>query len=130
MNCYRVFVVLGFMTVLYAAPLRAAELVMFESDICEYCEMWHDELGAVYAKTDEGRRAPLRRVDIDANRPKDLSGLRGIRYTPTFVLVDEGREIGRILGYPGEEFFWAQLANLIKRLENKGKRVEIQRLNN
>ena len=39
------------------------------------------------------------------------------RFTPVFVLVDGGREIGRIRGYPGDTFFWGLLANLIERLD-------------
>ena len=31
------------------------------------------------------------------------------RFSPTFVLTDGGREIGRIEGYPGEDFFWGLL---------------------
>ena len=34
-----------------------------------------------------------------------------------FVLVDQGREFGRIRGYPGDIFFWGLLANLIERLD-------------
>ena len=34
-----------------------------------------------------------------------------------FVLIDEGREIGRIRGYPGDIFFWGLLASLIERLD-------------
>ena len=34
-----------------------------------------------------------------------------------FVLIDQGREIGRIRGYPGDTFFWGLLANLIERLD-------------
>ncbi len=34
-------------------------------------------------------------------------------FTPTFVLFDDGREIGRIEGYPGEDFFWGLLQNLV-----------------
>ena len=33
-----------------------------------------------------------------------------------FLLVDRGREIGRIRGYPGPEGFWMQLAMLMDRL--------------
>ncbi len=44
-------------------------------------------------------------------------GLRSpILYTPTFVLVAGGREIGRIEGYAGEHFFWGQLERLVARL--------------
>jgi hypothetical protein len=30
--------------------------------------------------------------------------------------MDEGREIGRIRGYPGEDFFWGLLGDLIGRI--------------
>ena len=33
-----------------------------------------------------------------------------------FILVDKGREIGRIRGYPGAEGFWMQLSSLMDRL--------------
>lgn len=87
----------------------SAELVMFESDGCEWCEAWHAEIGVIYAKTAEARIAPLRRVDIDVPMPADLSHIRGVHYTPTFVLLQGGGEVGRILGYPGEDFFWGLL---------------------
>ena len=32
-------------------------------------------------------------------------------------MVDNGREIGRIRGYPGDDNFWGLLGVLIKRLE-------------
>ena len=95
---------------------QAAELVMFEAQGCSWCEVWDAEIGAVYHKTEEGRAAPLRRVDIDEPRPPGLESLQGVVYTPTFVLLDAGHEVGRILGYPGEGHFWSLLGELIERL--------------
>ena len=66
--------------------------------------------------TDEGRQAPLRRVDIDSDRPRDLSGIKAVRYTPTFVIMDGGREVGRILGYPGEDMFYGLLNQILQRV--------------
>jgi hypothetical protein len=40
--------------------------------------------------------------------------------TPQFVLVANGREIGRIRGYPGEDHFWGLLGVLIKKLDSPG----------
>ena len=101
---------------------KAAELVMFESKICEWCDAWHAEIGPIYPKTDEGKRARLRMVDIHDTRPGDLADIEGVRFTPTFVLLDdEGREVGRINGYPGEDFFWGLLAELIGKLPSEAK---------
>jgi hypothetical protein len=108
------FIVLGL------SNARAAELVMFEQAGCAWCEAFDREIAPVYGKTEEGRRAPLRRVDIAQNMPPDLAFLDVERLTPLFVLVDQGREIGRIRGYPGEDHFWGLLGVLMKKLDAPG----------
>ncbi len=95
---------------------QAAELVMFETLGCPWCMAWDAEVGVIYHKTAEGRTAPLRRFDIDDPRPPELAALPDIIYTPTFVLMDGGREVGRIVGYPGEDLFWGMLGELFQRL--------------
>ncbi len=97
---------------------RAAQLVMFDSEFCPWCERWKREIGVVYHKTEEGKKAPLRIVDRDGPRPEDLKHIKGIYWTPTFVLLDdEGREVGRIEGYQNEDSFWFLLGELLKKLE-------------
>lgn len=102
---------------IWAGAAAAAELLVFEAAGCPYCTRWNREIAPVYPKTDEGKRAPLRRVDIASPRPADLAGIGGIVYTPTFVLVHEGREYGRIVGYAGQDAFWWLLSDLVKRLD-------------
>jgi hypothetical protein len=99
---------------------RAAELVMFEQAGCAWCAAFDRDIAPVYAKTAEGRRAPLRRVDMTRPVPADLAFIEGERLTPLFVLIDKGREIGRIRGYPGEDHFWGLLGVLIKQLDAAG----------
>tara|TARA_R100001039_G_scaffold831_1_gene422 strand:- start:5 stop:421 length:417 start_codon:yes stop_codon:yes gene_type:complete len=105
---------------LLAAPTAAsaAELIMFESDTCEWCERFHSEVGPVYPNTAESKCAPLRRVDIHDPRPDDLAHIKGIVYTPTFVLIEEGHEVSRLTGYPGEDFFWSLLERDLKKLHH------------
>ncbi len=93
----------------------AAELVMFRRDGCPWCRTWAYEIGPIYGKTDIGRRAPLRMVDIHRDRP-EISLKSPIIYTPTFVLVEKGREVGRIEGYTGDHFFWGLLEGLLQQL--------------
>jgi len=97
------------------AALRAAELLMFEERHCPWCERWNDEIGVVFDRTDEGKRAPLRRIDVHDRAPSDVRLLAAVNFTPTFVLAVDGREVGRIEGYPGESFFWPMLADLLDR---------------
>ena len=47
------------------------------------------------------RRAPLRTIDLDHDPDPPIARSR-ILYTPTFVLVEDGKEVGRIEGYPGD----------------------------
>jgi hypothetical protein len=105
---------------LCAMRADAAELVMFEQSGCVWCETFNREIAPIYPKTAEGQRAPLRRVNIDYPLPPDLSFIDAERLAPLFVLVDKGREVGRIRGYPGEDHFWGLLGVLIKRLDAGG----------
>lgn len=98
-------------------PAAGAELVMFERVGCPHCARWDREIAPIYPKTAEGKRAPLRRVDIAQPRPTDLAAISNIVYTPTFVLLDDGREIGRIVGYGGDEIFWSLLTELVAKLD-------------
>jgi hypothetical protein len=101
---------------LAASQTLAAELVMFEERGCPWCRRWHEEVGPGYPKSAEGRRAPLRVVDMHSARPADLAHVPRVTVSPTFVLVDGGTEVGRITGYPGADFFWGLLAELAARL--------------
>src|SRR5476651_1964909 len=99
---------------------RAAELVMFEQAGYAWCEAFDREIAPIYGKTEEGLRAPLRRVDTTHAVPGDLTFIDVERLTPLFVLVDRGQEIGRIRGYPGEDHFWGLLGVLMKKLDAPG----------
>ncbi|MEM9471260.1 MAG: transcriptional regulator [Pseudomonadota bacterium] len=99
------------------AGAHAAELIMLEQDGCHWCEVWNEEIGIAYPKTDEGKLAPLRRVDIHAPLPTDLKGLKKANYTPTFVVWHNGREIDRLRGYPGDHFFWPMLQQMLEKID-------------
>lgn len=95
------------------AVTAAMELVLVEQPGCIYCELFDRDIAPAYPKTAEGAFAPLRRVQI-SDLPEDVNfDLRPV-LTPTFVLVDDGQELGRIEGYPGDEFFWPLLAELFR----------------
>jgi len=105
--------------VLGLSPAKSAELIMLEQQGCHWCEQWNEEVGVIYFKTAEGQRAPLRRVDIHDGIPDDLKHIHTGRFTPTFVLIESGVEVGRIRGYPGESFFWGLLNQMLKKLPQK-----------
>jgi thiol-disulfide isomerase/thioredoxin len=100
--------------VMLSSATNAAELVMFRRDGCPWCLKFDREIGPIYPKTEFNQRAPLRHVNLDHDR--DVGLVHGpIRYTPTFVLAEDGKEVGRIEGYPGDEYFWPRLESLMER---------------
>lgn len=101
--------------VLFSALAASAEtvLVMVEEQGCVWCARWNEEISHIYPKTDEGKAAPLKRIDIHAAVPEGMIFARGLNFTPTFVLMVDGQEVSRIEGYPGEDFFWGLLERML-----------------
>ena len=97
-----------------AVQALAIELVMVEQAGCVYCASWDAEIAPAYPNSPEGRFAPLRRVGLRA-LPDDLTVARRVMFTPTFLIVENGQELGRLEGYPGEHFFWPVLDELLKK---------------
>jgi hypothetical protein len=102
--------------VVFAATQAFAqvELVMVEQHGCHWCAQWDATIAPIYPKTPEGSFAPLRRIDLREPVPDDLTLAGRAVFTPTFILVDDGRELARMEGYPGEEMFWWGLASLLR----------------
>ncbi len=99
-----------------AAQAGAVELVYVFDPGCPYCRLWDKEIAPVYEKTAEGQRAPIKKIDKQDPVLDSMNMERPVHYTPTFVLMQDEREIGRIEGYPGEDFFWVRLASLLEKL--------------
>jgi hypothetical protein len=106
-------VVLMIASILFASHADALELLMFRRQGCPWCDAWDREIGPIYAKTDLGGRIAIRFIDLDHGNGMKLKLESPVHFTPTFVLIQEDREIGRIEGYPGEDFFWGRLERLV-----------------
>ena len=100
-----------------ALPVQAwaadLQLLMFEQPGCIYCARWNADVAPEYPLTDEGRAAPLRRLQLRDPLPDGITLDRPAVFTPTFVLVADGVEQARIEGYMSEDFFWPMLARMI-----------------
>ena len=111
-----------------AGPAIAAELLVLESPGCIWCIRWNDEIAPAYPHTAESRIAPLRRVDITKPWPADLSGIEHDRLTPTFILTEDGKEVARMRGYPGADFFWPLLDEMLLKLANGEAKAAMTRM--
>ena len=98
------------------AGSAAAELLMFDDPGCVWCRRWEAEIGRSYPLTPEGRGAPLRRIDISRQANAGVALATPITVTPTFVLVEDEQEVGRIAGYVGKDFFYPMLDELIRKI--------------
>ena len=98
-----------------AAPLdlrSSTALVMIEDRGCPYCQRFDAESRSSYENSAEGHLVPLvRRFRGDP----EIAFLERVVYSPTFVLLVEGREVGRALGYQGSDLFWMEIAGLMRR---------------
>jgi hypothetical protein len=113
MHRLKACVVLMTASVLFASHADAFELLMFRRPGCSWCAAWDREIGPIYAKTDLGRRIAIRYIDLDHGGAMKFKLESPLHFTPTFVLIEEDREIGRIEGYPGADFFWGRLERLV-----------------
>lgn len=110
---FRTIALSGALALGATASIADTELVMVEERGCMWCARWNAEIGPIYPVSPEGAYAPLRRIDLRGDRPVDLTFTAPLRITPTFVLIDEGAEVARLEGYPGEDFFWGLLGRML-----------------
>ena len=94
----------------------ALELLMFHSKYCGYCIAFMKEVAVDY----EYRDMPL--VIIDAYNQPDWfkeaykeNRIKPIRGTPTFIIWNGRKELGRLVGYSGKEWFYTNLDSIFKK---------------
>ena len=107
-----------------ASAAAAAELLMVRKAGCPWCLRWDAVIAPVYPKTEESIVAPLREVDVREMSKAGVAFDSAVLFTPTFVLAEDGREVGRIEGYAGDEFFWVLLDQLLDKLSSEPREEE------
>lgn len=100
----------------WAGQAFALELIFVSRPGCAYCLKWERDVGPIYEKSAEARRAPLRPWSLSNGAPP-YTLKEPVRYTPTFVLVDKGVELGRITGFINDDMFWGLLGEMLKKAE-------------
>ncbi len=89
-----------------SAAIAGDKIVMFDSKSCGACKQFKREMAPVYRRSRLGKAVPLRIVDSNGRAMKRYrKRVHPISYTPTFVLMRNGREIARSVGYGGRKSF-------------------------
>ena len=102
-----------------AAPASApaVELLVFERADCTYCRVFRRDVLPQYRQAVREDAVPLRFVDIDKSDLGNLALKRRIDTLPTAVLMKNGSEVDRIVGYWGPDNFFKLLAHMLARME-------------
>jgi len=95
------------------------KLLMIDDTGCPFCELWDEEIGSKYSKTEEGKLAPLIRHHYGSKLPDQIILNSEPIFTPTFILLEKNREKFRFEGYLGEEFFWSFLSEYLQKIKSK-----------
>lgn len=103
------------LTILFAPAASAAQLVYVEWKDCGYCKVFNRQMAWAYGSSAIGKKVPLRRVDILSRWPADLKQVDRPSYTPVFILVEKGQEVGRFAGYTSPQGFTRNLKGLLQR---------------
>lgn len=81
------------------------ELIMFTTSICAYCAIFEKEIGEAYDSHELTKKAPLIRINLDEYGTGPYHLTKPLRYAPTFILMNNGKEVGRLTGHMDQFIF-------------------------
>jgi thioredoxin family protein len=99
------------------AGTPALEVLVFEHPDCVYCRVFRRDVLPKYSQTVRGIAAPLRFIDIAKDDTASLGLNSRIDTVPTAVVMRNGREVDRIVGYWGPSGFFQLLSHILAKME-------------
>jgi thioredoxin-related protein len=96
-----------------ALPGNRFELVVIEVDNCIYCGLFRRDVAPTYTASSRAKAVPMRFIDINAPDFARMNLSNPIDSVPTILVLENGREVGRIAGYVGPEIFFHSLNLLL-----------------
>jgi thioredoxin-related protein len=94
-------------------PLGNLQLVVMEAEGCIYCTVFRRDVLPSYEESERGKDMPVRFVDVNDVEKTGIELVQPIDILPTFVVVKDNREVGRIPGYVGPEDFFHSINYLL-----------------
>jgi len=89
------------------------ELVVIEAPGCIYCTLFRRDVLPSYAASPRSKDLPIRFVDINDEAASAISIDYPVDIVPTFLVLKNNKEVGRIPGYTGPEFFFHTINYLL-----------------
>ncbi|MEQ1671926.1 MAG: thioredoxin family protein [Hyphomicrobium sp.] len=89
------------------------QLVVMETPDCIYCSIFRRDVLPSYEISERGKEMPVRFLDVNDVPKTGIELQSPIDILPTFVIVKDNHEIGRIPGYMGPEDFFHSINYLL-----------------
>ncbi len=83
------------------------ELIMFKTSICNHCAVFDQEVASLYKTHSLAKKAPWINVNLDDAGTGKYHLRKPIDMVPTFVVMKNGKEIGRLPGVIDKFMFLA-----------------------
>lgn len=93
------------------------EVLVFEHTDCTYCRVFRRDVLPKYRQAVQPDAAPLRFVDVAKSDTTSLALRTRIDTVPTVVVMRDGREVDRIVGYWGPTNFFRMLSHILAKIE-------------
>ncbi len=105
----------------FSASALASELLMVHHPLCPFCKAFMNDVALDYSTTKQGKALPLVILDITITKNMEWleqemrsGNIYRILGTPTFIIYNYGKEIGRVEGYSGKEWFYEELDKAVR----------------
>ena len=82
------------------------ELVVMEAPGCIYCTVFRRDVLPAYQASERAKDVPIRFLDVNDAAVNALGLDEPVNIVPTFVVLKDNREVGRVPGYVGPEAFF------------------------
>lgn len=89
------------------------QLVVMEAPGCIYCNIFRRDVLPSYEVSERGKEMPVRFIDVNDVDKSGIGLESPIDILPTFVVIKDNREVGRIPGYIGPEDFFHSINYLL-----------------
>lgn len=89
------------------------ELVVMEAPGCTYCTLFRRDVLPSYEASPRAKDMPIRFVDVNDEAAEALGLETPVDIVPTFLVLKNNKEVGRIPGYTGPEYFFHTINYLL-----------------
>lgn len=115
----RVTTLFALLMLAFVQTSNGDDLLYIYGPDCGACMQWQQDIGPIYAKTDEAKQLPLIKVTLNdwqaGRHPLTHCAIGPVLGTPTFIQVFQCEELDRIVGYSNDELFWLALGRMANR---------------